>query len=340
VARYRSWPEQRQTVTATAGKAEELAFSFVPGTVKITSAPGGASVFAGGDEIGQTPLLCEDLPPGPVQYELRLSGYRSIEVTGEVRPGEQTFVGARFVQRAGPRKDAPWENSLGMRFVPVGDVLVCAWPTRVGDFAAFCRETSREHLPADFTQDDTHPVVRVNWEDANAFCQWLTEKETAAGALEEGQHYRLPTDAEWSQAAVLPVESGSTPEERDGKLRDYPWGAKWPPPEGAGNYADLSLKKGSRRIAGYHDGFAQTSPVGSFTANALGLHDIGGNVWQWVQDSYTGGSRTKDWGVLRGGSWSNAAPAELRSSYRNVIDRAERDVIFGFRVVLVPEQSR
>lgn len=340
VARYRSWPEQRRTITATAGTPAELAFSFALGTVKITSAPGGASVFAGGEEIGQTPLLCEDLAPGPVQYELRLSGYKSIEVTGEVKPGEQTFVGARFVQRSGPRKDAPWENSLGMRFVPVGEVLFGVWPARVADFAAFCRETARGSLAADFPQDESHPVVRVNWEDANAFCRWLTEKEIAAGALEEGQHYRLPTDLEWSQAAGLPPESGITPEERDGKLREYPWGRQWPPPEGAGNYADASAKKGARRIAGYHDGFAQTSPVGAFPANALGLFDMGGNVWQWVQDSYTGGSRAKDWGVLRGGSWANAAPAELRSSYRNVIDRAERDVIFGFRVVLVPEHSR
>jgi len=76
--------------------------------------------------------------------------------------------------------------------------------------------------------------------------------------------------------------------------------------------------------------------VGSFRANALGLYDMGGNVWQWVQDAYNGGTRAKDWGVLRGGSWATAAQAELRTSYRDVIDRGERDVIFGFRVVLEP----
>ena len=80
-------------------------------------------------------------------------------------------------------------------------------------------------------------------------------------------------------------------------------------------------------------GFTFTSPVGSFPANALGLHDIGGNVWQWCLDAYKPGSR---WGVVRGGSWADAAPGELRSSYRNVIDRGERGVIYGFRCVLVP----
>ena len=59
-----------------------------------------------------------------------------------------------------------------------------------------------------------------------------------------------------------------------------------------------------------------------------------GNVWQWCDGFYKAGAR---WGVLRGGSWGTAAPGELRSSYRNVVDRSERDVIYGFRCVLVPE---
>jgi formylglycine-generating enzyme required for sulfatase activity len=64
---------------------------------------------------------------------------------------------------------------------------------------------------------------------------------------------------------------------------------------------------------------------------------MSGNVWQWCDDFYKPGSR---WGVLRGGSWGTAAPGELRSSYRNVVDRSERDVIYGFRCVLVPEAER
>lgn len=101
-----------------------------------------------------------------------------------------------------------------------------------------------------------------------------------------------------------------------------------------GNFADAALRRsGTPAIPGYQDGFPQTSPVNAFPPNKHGLHDIAGNVWQWCLEPYRPGSH---WGVLRGGSWGNAAPSELYLSCRNVIDRSERDVLFGFRVVLVP----
>jgi formylglycine-generating enzyme required for sulfatase activity len=226
-----------------------------------------------------------------------------------------------------------------MRFVPVGDVLMSVWPTRVQDYDVFCTSSGRARPVPDFTQDGNHPVVKVSWEDATAFCEWLTKKELAAERLEPGQSYRLPTDREWSNGAGMPEEGGNTPEERDGKIRDFPWGKQWPPPAGSGNFADFPSKRGAPAIPGYRDGFPQTSPVGSFSANRLGLFDMSGNVWQWCQDSYKGGSAgARDWGVLRGGSWGTAKSSELRSSYRNVVERAERDVIYGFRCVLVPEK--
>jgi formylglycine-generating enzyme required for sulfatase activity len=226
-----------------------------------------------------------------------------------------------------------------MKFLPVGDVLVSVWPARVADYDAFSAASGRIRPAPDFAQDPTHPVVKVSWEDATAFCEWLTKKELAAGRLEPGQNYRLPTDREWSAAAGMPEEGGNTPEERDGKMRDFPWGKQWPPPPGAGNFADFPSKRGAPAIPGYHDGFPQTSPVGSFPANRLGLFDMTGNVWQWCQDSYKGGSvGARDWGVLRGGSWGTASASELRTSYRNVVERAEREVIYGFRCVLVPEK--
>ena len=335
-ARYRSWPEQRRPVTVERAQPGAAAFEFPGGSVKITSSPGGAVVFADGVEKGRTPLLIEDLEPGEVRYELRLAGFKNLELSGQVQPGVQTFVPARFVARAGPVRGLPWENSLGMKFVPVGELLVGVWPVRVQDFEAFCAAASRARLAADFPQDGTHPVVRVSWEDATAFCDWLTSRELAAGRLEEGQRYRLPTDVEWSAAAGLPDEGGATPEQRDSKIREFPWGKAWPPPAGAGNFADGSVKRAAS-IAGYHDGYPQTSPVGAFAANRAGLFDMSGNVWQWCLDSYKGGATgARDWGVLRGGSWGTVTPGELRMSYRNVVDRSERDVIFGFRCVLVP----
>lgn len=341
VAKYRSWPEQRRSVEAGRGKSVESAFEFPPGTAKITSSPAGATIFRRGKEIGRTPLTLEDLEPGEVRYELKLEGYKSIEVTDVIKPGEQTFLGRRFLQRAGPQRGVRWENSLGMKFLPAGDILIAVWLTRVRDYETFCQVTGRARQVPDFPQDDNHPVVKVSWQDATDFCEWLTKKELDSEQLEEGQQYRLPSDAEWSMAAGLAHEGGATPEERDGKLREFPWGKQWPPPAGAGNYADNTLRRsGTPTIAGYHDGFAQTSPVGSFAPNRLGFYDMGGNVWQWCFDGYKGNGRFKDWGVLRGGSWANAAQGELRASYRNVVDRAERDVIYGFRCVLVPEPAR
>jgi len=230
---------------------------------------------------------------------------------------------------AGPASGLPFTNSLGMKFVPLGGIYISVWETRVQDYQAFCRATGRHYEPADFTQTATHPIVKVNWFDAVAFCKWLTDKERGENLIEDKQVYRLPTDLEWSVAAGLVNESGATPEARDGKIKnEFPWGKQWPRPNGGGNYSAAS---GQRRGA--------TMPVGSFKPNSLGLYDLGGNVWEWCGDTYKGDSALagRDWGVLRGGSWATNNRLEMQSSYRNVIDRNDRDVIYGFRCVLATQ---
>jgi formylglycine-generating enzyme required for sulfatase activity len=334
VARYRNWPEQKRAAGVTPDKPSEEVFEFMPGSVKIASAPGGAVVSVNGRPLGRTPLLLENLDPGSVHYELRLPGYQPSTLEGEVKPGEQTFLQTRFTRRMGPMRGQPWENSLGMKFVPVGDILMGIWPVRVKDFAVYCQAKGRSLPQPDFPQDGNHPVVLVNADDSRAFCEWLTAREIAGEQLAEGQSYRLPLDLEWSAAAGLPDEGRNTPEERDGKIRVFAWGKHWPPPAGAGNFADNTLRRsGQPTIPGYHDGFPQTSPVGSFAPNALGLYDMSGNIWQWVEEPYNPTSR---WGVMRGGSWATEKQAELSLTYRNVVDPAGREVIYGFRVVLVP----
>ncbi len=333
LATRRGWPEQTRQVAVEKGRTVAAEFAFNTGSVKLTSAPGGARVFHGGVDLGRTPLLIEEVSPGPVSYELQLTGFKNATVSGTVAPEQQLFLAARFEDRRGPAAGERWENSLGMKFVPVENLLVSIWETRVRDYAAFCQATGR---PVDAGRDQTHPVVKANWNDAMAFCKWLTERETASGLLREGQEYRLPSDVEWSKAAGLPDEGRNTPEERDGKLPgEFPWGRQWPPPNGAGNYADQTARRGlSRVIEGYRDGFPETAAVGSFSANRFGIHDLGGNVWEWCLEGYKGDH--KGWGVLRGGSWANASKVELQSTYRNVVDRNDRDVIYGFRCVLVP----
>jgi eukaryotic-like serine/threonine-protein kinase len=331
VAHLDGWPDELQKIDVNAQRENAARFVFANGSVKITSAPGGATVIANGKELGQTPLVIEEVKPGEVTYELRLVGYKAGSVNGKVEPQQQTFLATRLEKSVGPAPGQPFTNSLGMKFVPLGDIQISVWETRVQDYEAFCRATGRHYEPADFHQTATDPAVKVSWFDAMAFCNWLTEKEHNENLIEERQVYRLPTDLEWSMAVGLVNESGATPEIRDGKIKnEFPWGKQWPPPNGAGNY---NLAAGRRRGA--------TMPVGSFKPNSSGLYDLGGNVWEWCLDTYKGGSsgNSRDWGVLRGGSWATSNRLEMQSSYRNVVDRSDRDVIYGFRCALAPQPA-
>ncbi len=241
---------------------------------------------------------------------------------GGMAPSKQVspFVGTNAQLRA------RWTNSLGMVFVPVPgtEVQFCIWETRFQDHGTFAKQTSRAvKLPS--LEGPTYPAVNVSWGEAKEFCQWLTEKEQKAGLLASDQLYRLPTDEEWSRAVGLTSESGSTPVMRmaAGIKGVYPWGTGWPPPRGAGNYAE-SLNM---------DDFERTAPVGSFDGNAYGIHDLSGNVWEWCEDSPGDSGRNRR--VLRGGSWNCDRPADLLSSGRFIkeVPSTPYDHI-GFRVVL------
>lgn len=259
-------------------------------------------------------------------------------------------------------KETPWVNSLGMKFVPVKgtSVLFCIWETRIQDFAAFVKDTGHDattdmvSVHADglkkgvdtwdrpgFKQGPTHPVCGVSWEDAQAFCRWLTKKERAEGRLTATQEYRLPTDTEWSVAVGLGKETGETPAEKNRKIEDvYPWGIQWPPPRRAGNYAGEELKVDVSAdvpvIDGYNDGYPRTSPVGSFAANSFGLFDMSGNLREWCEDVYQPGKLVR---LSRGGSWGDGARCVLQSSFRDDCPPDVRDVFCGFRCVLAGSTS-
>jgi hypothetical protein len=232
-------------------------------------------------------------------------------------------------------------NSIGMRFARVGNVLFSVWLTRVQDFTAFAQATgfkSTAWQDPGFKQAPDHPVVNVSWNDANQFCLWLTEKEHREGILTANETYRLPTDLEWSAAVGLPTETGHTPESRDMDVPDvYPWGTDWPPPPGAGNYTGEETDS-DVAIKGYNDGFAWTSPVGSFNANKYGLYDMGGNVWEWCEDWWNSEQKSK---VLRGGSWYNGAlKLSLLSSCRIHASADQGTDNYGFRIVIAREMSK
>ena len=180
-----------------------------------------------------------------------------------------------------------------------------------------------------FDQNGDHPVVQVSWNDAKAFCDWLSKKS--------GKTVVLPTEAQWEYAC------------RAGTKTAYPWGENPGAGEAWANCADQSLKKklpnapAGWKFFSWDDGFVFTSPVGSFKANAFGLYDMINNACQWCGDRYgdyetgaatdptgadTGGDR-----MLRGGSWSNG-PWHCRSASRIRYDPGGRDVSIGFRVAV------
>jgi len=246
---------------------------------------------------------------------------------------------------------SPFENHLGMRFVPVPivggptdgqQVLFSIWQTRVQDYAAYAAANPgvngewKKVEYEGYRQEDDHPVVNVSWEDATSFCTWLTEQERAAGRIESDDRYRLPSDHEWSCAVGIGKRerAGRSPKSKDAKIKGYPWGKEWPPPEGAGNFGGEECKEfGFSTIEGYRDPYPFTAPVGSFRPSPDGLYDLAGNVWEWCEDTWDGtasGSR-----VLRGASWYGDVESDFRSSYRcNDYPDCRRD-LSGFRCVLV-----
>ena len=155
------WRDQQQKIDVVAQRDNAMHFVFANGSVKITSAPGGATVMANGKDLGQTPLVIEEVKPGDVTYELRLTGYKPGSVGGKVEPQQQTFLAARLEKTIGPAPGQPFTNSLGMKFIPLGDVQIAIWETRLQDYEAFCRATGRRYDPPDFHQTPTDPVVKA-----------------------------------------------------------------------------------------------------------------------------------------------------------------------------------
>src|SRR5215471_1861164 len=172
--------------------------------------------------------------------------------------------------------------------------------------------TSRSFHNPGFAQDDQHPVVCVNWDDAKAFATWLSNKT--------GKIYRLLSEAEREYAT------------RAGSTTRYTFGNVEKSLCRYGNVADQTAKrsiKGAEKwtIADCDDGYAYTAPVGKFTANAFGIHDVHGNVWDWTEDcwhdnyqgaptnasAWTSGDCSKR--VIRGSSWFGY-PRYLRSAGR------------------------
>jgi formylglycine-generating enzyme required for sulfatase activity len=193
-----------------------------------------------------------------------------------------------------------------MVFVRLNDrVMMCIWECRVKDYEKFDRAWLAKHrneLRAIPGVNDTAipclPAVMVTWNDATRFCEALTQEEIRNRVISPSHRYRLPTDLEWSHAIGLNVNqemaAGRSPKDRHLKVANvYSWGGgpQWPPPVGAGNYpGNVS-----------YDRFEGLAPAGMFAPNALGIFDLGGNVWEWCEDDFDGTGKER---VVRGNSWN------------------------------------
>ena len=309
----------------------------------LNSDPEGASVYINDRYEGKTGLRLSDLTLNPIEILFRLKGYRDEKRLIDLQSSIDHPVSVKMRESNGVDFAKEWKNSLGIPMLPLRDnVMMSAWEIRVKDFDYFCSltEEKRESKPK-FPQDDKHPVVLVNRNQIDKFCEWLTEYERDKGQVGFNLRYELPTDKDWSFAAGLKVEKGSSPAERDRLVKGvFPWGNNWPPEKRAVNIADLSALSWlseSAIVRSYEDGFSHTSPVGSFNPNDKGFYDLAGNVWEWVKDSYGGESNFKEWSVARGGGYDSNLEQHFLSSYRSVQPLGQRGVSYGFRIVLVIE---
>lgn len=173
--------------------------------------------------------------------------------------------------------------------------------------------------PAKFQSGDNYPVEHISWDDAKSF---LTKFNGLSG-----QHYRLPTEAEWEYAA----RAGSTTPFSFGSIISTT----------VANYNGNFIYGGGSKGENRH----KTTNVGNFQPNPIGLYDMHGNVWEWCQDLYDSdyyrtspehnpsGPSSGPYRVLRGGGWFSN-PWNLRSADRNRMVQGHRFGFIGFRLVL------
>jgi len=154
-------------------------------------------------------------------------------------------------------------------------------------------------------QDDKHPVVCISWNDAKAYCKWLSEKT--------GFEYDLPTEAQWEYACRAGSESAYCFGDDESKLAKYAW------------HGDVSITGG-------------THPVGEKLPNDWHLHDMHGNVWEWCRDwsgiysnGQNQGPESGDYKISRGGSW-NESSDDCRSASRSDGDPSDSYGYTGFRI--------
>ncbi|MGI9329088.1 MAG: PEGA domain-containing protein [Gammaproteobacteria bacterium] len=365
-------------------KTLRVSLEPVLGEVQILGVPAGAMVLLDGRSIGEGDQQLQ-LPARAHDVTVRQSGFADFKASVTPKPGLPQLVQVRMLTEAQAvlaRTPRVVQTSQGaeLQLIEPGEFAMGA-PRRVqgrrpNETERNIRLTRRFYLARHevtnrqfraFKANHTsgaetfnelgigdHPAMMVSWLEAASFCNWLSDQEglTPAYAAQDGglvlarpltSGYRLPTEAEWAWVARHNAGARSL---------KYPWGDKMPPIVGAGNFADRSAEGVlAKFLRNYYDGFPVTAPIGQFKANALGIHDLGGNAAEWVNDLYTVypvssrvdvdplGPDEAQYHVIRGSSWRHASISELRLARRDFGDQGRLDVGFRLARWAEPQES-
>ena len=378
---YANWTK---SVFADAGKKISLdaKMQAVLARVAVQGEPTDAELFIDGKAHGRTPQTF-DLSATQHSVEVRKEGF--VTFTGSVTPalGLERSVDYKLVpsdRGAALQESAPiiTSKTLGyeLRLVPGGTFRMGSERREQGrrpnegfrevtlkrpyyfgimeitnaDFRKFKNDHVSGFLGKRSFDLDAQPVSQVTWNDAAEFCNWLSERDGLPPAYEQGGGgkfvlkkpvtvgYRLPTEAEWEYAARF-VAPGQT--------RRFPWGDSLPIVPQVGNIAGAEAKGTLETdMEGYRDDYPVVAPVGKFQPTPLGLHDMGGNVSEWVNDYYLSfvdsapvtdplGPDQSARHVVRGANWRSANVAELRYAWRDAADEMSQTI--GFRIARYAE---